>query len=197
MSNGFTLLELLLALAIFSLVSALTYSSIATGTNVALTSQKHGDKLRKIQLAWHIIDDDFRNMLSRPVRTGNSSIVPAYAENLDGFLVTFTRGAAPSLWQPGVSIARVGYRIEDNNLYRFYWSTIDNNNKTAPDKMLLVADIDSFIIDGYFATNERDKYLLPRSVIVTIISPDFGSIEKYYLGGDFSALDKSANIIAN
>ena len=76
-NKGFTLLELLVALTIFSLISVTVYSSLTS----MITTREHlktdSEQLQALQTAWRIIGRDIEQAVDRPVRSRYEEELPA------------------------------------------------------------------------------------------------------------------------
>lgn len=139
--NGFTLLELLIAIAIFAVVGVLAMS----GYNELLMQRERAAqtmaRARSVQRAMTRLTQDFAQLEPRPVRDATAATAnPALYFNASGtYLVELTRAG----WSnpAGVSRAtlqRVGYRLQDGKLYRDYWTVLDRTLNTTPVEAVLV-----------------------------------------------------------
>lgn len=106
--KGFTLLELLVALAIFALVSAMAYAGLARLVEARRTLAAEQERLGQLLFALTLFERDCRSMLSRPVRDGSGARQAA-----------LVGGASAVEWtllipEPGggASVSRVAYKLE-------------------------------------------------------------------------------------
>lgn len=125
--RGFTLLELLIALSIFALVAAMAYGGLNTilRTTEAIDARAHA--LRALQLAWLWLERDLEQYVDRPVRGEYGETRPALRlATPEGDLVVFTRdGWSNPLGEARSGLMRVAYRLQDETLYRRWWTVLD------------------------------------------------------------------------
>lgn len=121
--RGFTLVEMLVALTIFALMSVLAYR----GLNAALQTRAHltedNRRWRDIALTLAQLEQDMGLAVDRPVRGSGGLPLPAFigspqAPGVDDVQLGFSRmGMA---WQSGVlaDVQRYGYRLNKGTLDR-------------------------------------------------------------------------------
>src|SRR6267154_1770855 len=127
-SDGFTLLELLVAIAIFAIVGILAMS----GYNQLVRQREHAAdtmaRIRAVQRTVVRLTQDFGQLEPRPIRDATAATVqPALSFNTTGaYVVEFTRSGWTN--PAGINrstLQRVGYRLVDGKLYRDYWTVLD------------------------------------------------------------------------
>ena len=123
---GFTLLELLVAMAIFAFIGIMAYGGLAAMIKNSEGSREAREQLAEVQRGLRIVDDDMSMIVNRPVRDGLGSQQLALKSGRDGTTVLeFTRtvrareGFAPS------PFSRVRYRWQDGVLWRDEWNPPD------------------------------------------------------------------------
>jgi general secretion pathway protein J len=150
-AQGFTLLELLVAMAIFAIVGVLALG----GLNTVLTQQEIARtelaELQKVQRAMRLITGDFSQINPRMVRDqfiGDTPEEPLVADGRGDFLVRMTRDGWPnpfSLQARGM-LQRVQYRLEDRKLLREYWPVLDATLATEARSEVLLERVDAIEI---------------------------------------------------
>jgi general secretion pathway protein J len=145
--EGFTLLELLVALFIAAVMFALGYGAIRqalTGHDVIKEQQ---DRMLEVQTAMRVIEQDFVQLAPRPIRapTGGLSWLPALqATGTTQPVVTFTRDGWTNpngLQRPGLQ--RVAYFFENGTLRREYWNVLDPTQTSTTLKRDLLTKLKS------------------------------------------------------
>lgn len=124
--GGFTLLEIMVAIAITATIAALTYQSFHAASSGAERSAEVMDGINRLDRTWQIIGADFRHAL--PPEAGPTGLrFLFYAESLSGgaderhMLMRFTRrGWVNPLERLRSDIQELSYRVEDGNLWRDY-----------------------------------------------------------------------------
>src|SRR5688500_3833580 len=127
-SAGFTLLEILIAVAIFAIVSIM-----ALGGYNQLISQSdrinvNMERTRAVQLAVQRMVQDFAELEPRPVREalGSAPQPVLRAERRNQQLAELTRaGWSNPAGVPRPTLQRVAYRFDNNKLRREYWLALD------------------------------------------------------------------------
>ncbi len=137
--SGLTLIELLIAVAVFSVLSVLAYSGLNNVLLAANRTQAESEKLAQLQMAMRFIQRDFDQLVNRQIRDQFGDKQPALesAEPSDEQpMVTFTRAGWPN---PGgqlrSTLQRVAYDLneEEERLVRITWTELDG----APEETAL------------------------------------------------------------
>ncbi|MEQ8661111.1 MAG: type II secretion system minor pseudopilin GspJ [Gammaproteobacteria bacterium] len=145
--HGFTLLELLLAIAIFAVLSVLAYGGlrhvITLDAGLRVASTRHAE----VELALLLLEQDFREAVPRGVRDELGGTVPALRAGLDGDLLVLTRRVPdlPTITR-GAALARIRYRLEDGALYRDVWAQLDRTPATAYQTRRLLSDVQNLVL---------------------------------------------------
>lgn len=183
--KGFTLLELLVAMVIFSLMSVMAYgglSNVITGNEVIATQEK---RLKELQRTMMFLERDMRQLVQRPRNTGSGNVPGKafdYGLNSDG-LMEFTRAGNPNpIGLARSSLQRVRYDLEDKVLSRKSWALVDHLD-LEPTSMNLLSDLESFELRLLDKNNEwQENWKLPKeipkAVEITIVHPQWGEIKR-------------------
>jgi general secretion pathway protein J len=184
-SRGFTLIEMLVAIAIFAVASALAYGGLNTLVNARAQIDNRNDRLGRLQFAIGLIERDLRSIADRPVRENFGAERPA----LDGQAtnVELTRfGNANSLGLTRAELERVAYRLDDGVLQRRRYAVLDRAPGSLPDDTDLLDGIERFEL-RYRAADGRELRqwppprsddTLPRAVEIRIAGDDIGEIRR-------------------
>jgi general secretion pathway protein J len=130
-ARGLTLIELLIAVAVFAVLSALAYGGL---NNVLLTSsrtQAEADKLMVLQLAMRYLQRDVDQIVDRPIRDQYGDPQPALIStehSEEEPLISFTRaGWTNPAGQLRSTLQRVAYDYdeEEEEFVRIAWTTLD------------------------------------------------------------------------
>ncbi|RDV06336.1 type II secretion system protein GspJ [Sphingorhabdus pulchriflava] len=116
--NGFTLVEMLVALFVFGLISAAGVTMLRTTADSQIQLRdKLGERATLSRLS-NLIEADLAQAVPRPARIEGGSSRPAF-ESGDGQLFTFSRiGAAPDAVSAQPTLARIAYRFDGGKLVR-------------------------------------------------------------------------------
>ena len=208
--TGFTLLELLVALAVFSVLAAISYG----GLNKILTGSAHSsqqmDRLAELQRAFVRVGRDLEQAVVRPVRSEYGDSMPAFAgKGLEykqtELLFELTRnGWRNPLGRERSHLQRIAYGIKDNKLIRFRWAVLDRAQDSEPTESELLTDIKSIKVRFLDQQNlwqpewpldnpngpptgspsatgdELSQPQIPRAVELTIDVEGWGKIRRLY-----------------
>ena len=127
-SRGFTLIEVLVAMAIFGVLTILAYSALGQTLSNADMLNERMDRLQAVQRTMRYLSNDLSNASPRPVRNElGDAYMPAVmvsASNL--FALAVTHGG----WSNPAGLARSTqqrsvYLLEDGKLFRVYYTVLD------------------------------------------------------------------------
>jgi general secretion pathway protein J len=140
--NGFTLLEMLVASAIFAVLSVMAYSGLQTVLNVRDETQKQSERLAGLQVMLGLMQMDFVQAIDRPVRDGNGVTVPALVGDGDIGSLEFTRGGVSNPLQlPRSQLQRVAYGLKDGGLVRDTWQVLDRAQDSVSRQTLFLPGV--------------------------------------------------------
>jgi general secretion pathway protein J len=142
--QGFTLVEVLIALSITAFVSMIAYSSLSSVISGVESMRESTDRTYEINRAWMIISRDLRQFVPRPVRDEFGEEEPAMSGGpVARFALSFTRAG----WHnpnanPRSNLQRINYRIEDEALWRDSYTVLDRAGNTEPQSVLLLDGVE-------------------------------------------------------
>ncbi|MFZ6044363.1 type II secretion system minor pseudopilin GspJ, partial [Vibrio natriegens] len=125
---GFTLLEVLVAIAVFAMLSLSAYQVMNGVQRSDAQSRDHNERLQEIQRAMVMLDNDFRQVVPRKVRDQGelvSDILLRSGEYLldsssQGILFTRLGWQNPQQMFPRGEVLKVGYRVVEGTLERVW-----------------------------------------------------------------------------
>lgn len=129
--TGFSLLELLVALAVFAALAAAAYGGLASvaRTRGALATEQ--DRLAALVRAVSAFERDLRQAISRPVLGNNGTPLQALVGASDSIELT-RLGYANPLAEPRSHLERVAWADERGVLRRARWAVLDRAPDSAP-----------------------------------------------------------------
>jgi general secretion pathway protein J len=141
---GFTLIEVLIALAITAFVSSIAYASLSTVLVGVEGTRRSADRTYELNRAWTIISRDLRQFSSRPVRDEFGEEEPAMTGGEAArSLLSFTRsGWHNPVGQLRSTLQRVNYLVEDQALWRESFAVLDRAGDSQPARVKLLDDVE-------------------------------------------------------
>jgi len=192
--RGFTLLELLVTMAVFAVFSLMALG----GLNNFLTQQALVNdelaRLEQVQRLMRTLTSDLSQAQPRCVRDelGLSREGSFLADGRGDYLLRFTRGG----WRnpaalPRGTLQRVQYRLEDDRLLREYWPVLDRVLGQEPRSTVLLDELDEltfeFLDDAdqwqslwppLLAGGSPSCEQRPRAVRITLEIAGFGEMQR-------------------
>lgn len=143
-SAGFTLIEVLIAMAITAFVSMIAYTSLSTVMSGVESLRENTDRIYEVNRALMIISRDLRQFTNRPVRDEFGEIEPALTGGIQArFTLSFTRtGWHNPNDHPRSNLQRINYRLEEGGLWRDSYAVLDRAADTEPQTVLLLDEVD-------------------------------------------------------
>lgn len=197
-SAGFTLLEVLVALGIFALFSAMAYGSLVRLLENRERLEIERAFWREISLLYTRMQDDFTQARERRVRDTDGQLLFAFIGQPTGPSaisppsVELTRGGAPTGVSGRPDLQRIGYRLADGVLYRLTWPVLDRAPGTRPLAVPVFEHVEEFQVRFYENTwlnqwppqpQQPGVPALPRAVEVTIVHRSRGKFTRTFLVG--------------
>jgi general secretion pathway protein J len=175
-SRGFTLLELIVAIAIFSIIST---SSAYFIRNVLLAQERSNEiatQLEEVQKVWLLLQQDIEQAVARSVRDQNGDPKPVFSGEQQQ--LAFTRIGWPLLppravllteknegpqvagvvTSPRSEVLRVRYYLEDERLMRSYWPIPDLAEDAQPQTSVVLSKVTALELQYVFASpNDKQQ----------------------------------------
>lgn len=192
--SGFTLIEVLVALAVFGVLSMLAYATLGSTLSNADYLTDRMERLQSVQRAMRFLTTDIMEAAPRPVRTElGDSYRPALYSALSGdFAIELTHsGWSNPAGLPRGTLQRVAYRIEDGVLLRYHWNVLDRTFSNDPIVTELLDDVDGLFFRFFDPSGESSEIwppqnqqggaglrTRPRAVEIILSLPDQGEITR-------------------
>jgi general secretion pathway protein J len=138
--SGFTLLEVLVAIGIFSVVAIISYSTLDTYLDQRERLTSHYGKLERLQRLFILLQRDIQFSVGRKVRNGGE-LQPAMLSAQGDALITMTVAQADVQSVVGVSLKRVEWQLDGHELVRSQWNVLDHTGNIEPARLLVSDEI--------------------------------------------------------
>ncbi|MDP4650697.1 MAG: type II secretion system minor pseudopilin GspJ [Haliea sp.] len=142
-AQGFTLVEVLIALAITAFVAAIAYAGLSTVISGVESTRGVAERTWEVNRALQIVQRDLRELVDRPVRDEFGDEEPALMGGPAArFLLSFTRtGWHNPTDQQRSTLQRVNYVWLDDSLWRESYWVLDRAGSTEPRRVRLLTGV--------------------------------------------------------
>lgn len=193
-ARGFTLLELLVAMAIFAIVGALALTGYTQLQRQSEIVEQRLARTRDVQRTVQLVANDIEQIEPRPIREPiGETVLPAVSAGLDpSYSLSLTRaGYSNTAGVQRPTLQRVGYRLENGELWRDTWPALDRTIAVEPVRRKLLTGVRSVTfrfldpsrswVDRWPETQTPDAAsarLRPAAVEVVIELEDWGEVRR-------------------
>ncbi|EMK3382688.1 type II secretion system minor pseudopilin GspJ [Vibrio parahaemolyticus] len=207
-TKGFTLIEVLVSIAIFASLSVAAYQVVSQVQRSNELSQERTQRLNELQRAMVMMDNDFRQMALRQTRTNGED--PAgqlifwsdYLLDSDAKGLMFARVGwhNPQQQFPRGEVTKVGYRVKEETLQRVWWRYPDTPVGQEGIVTPLLTQVESFVMRFYDGKQWKAEWdsnkALPKAVSVVLKLKDYGEITRTYLTPDGKLTESDSNNVS-
>jgi len=165
--KAFTLIEVLVALAIFGIMTVIAYSILGRTLAEAEMLGDSMDRLKAVQRTMRLLDSDLMQAAPRPVRDVlGDGYQPAVRTSLASeFALEVTHGGWPNPANlPRGTLQRSAYRIEDGELIRYHWRVLDRTINNEPIETVLLDGVESIVFRYLTSDGEGSEQWPPANV---------------------------------
>ena len=186
---GFTLLEVMVALAVFAILSTITASAMYQAFDTRARVNVQANQLNEIQLALTLIARDTEQMIERGTIGDEMRMFPPFVGQ--GAYLEFTRGGFvnPNGIERRSTLQRIAYKCADNKLVRRSWDALDTTNRNHYLDKTILGHLDkckfSYLANNrqilpewreYAVQQNQKKETLPIAIQVTLTVHDLGNM---------------------
>ena len=191
--RGFTLIEVLVAMAILAVVIMATHQILDSTTKAKEASDEKIAELNGLQTAFRLMDQDFSQMTQRTVRNEAGDAQEQYLlagryileSQYDGIAFVRDGWGNPINLLPRSELQAVGYRVLDDNLERVYRVYVDQLDNMEPRVQVVLKGIEELKFEFLDANNEWQEQwqikALPKAVAVTLQQIEAEPIRRVFL----------------
>ncbi len=196
-SQGFTLLEVMIAIVIMAMIAIMTSQAFTAAIASSEATEEAIDRMAEVDRIWVLFENDTRNAIpAMPNLVREKLIPPLYVDPSDQYRMTLLRaGYANPLHLPRTEVVRVGYRIEDNVLWRDTWVDISESDERKAKQQKILENVEEIFIKVLptqgatvlggpwlerWPQNGQDQQTLPSALEITLKLEDVGEVKRLY-----------------
>lgn len=177
--SGFTLIEILIAISIFSLMSMIASTVLYSVFNAREKTTQQAIRLSELQLAVTLIERDLLQVVNRPILTPTG-----YQNSVEGAVDTlhFSRGGNvnPQYQDLRSSLQRVHYELSQGRLIRKSMPLMDHTHPLNSAKETLLHHVTQlefqYIDDQNQLHPQWLSRILPKAIRVSLTLHDWGNV---------------------
>lgn len=190
MCKGFTLLEILIAVFVFSILSVLLGTTLHVVLDHQARAEQNADSFETLQIAMLLLSRDLEQVINRPVMNNEDKQEAAFIGTTQ--MMTFTHaGLSNPLDQlPRSTLQRTRYKVVQGDLIRETWPVLDLSPTTKPNQRIILKNVTNFSITYFDANNKPKKQwpiqdqpelIFPHVVRISFIVQHWGKMEQTYV----------------
>jgi general secretion pathway protein J len=143
---AFTLIELLIAMAIFAILSAISYRTLSSVFATREALQRETTILRDRALFFSRLENDFAGLLNRPIINADGNPdkplrMTAFVATSNDATIAFSRVGFVGTEDGNSAPQRVGYRLREGKLEMLLWDGLDQAPRATPSAYAVLRDV--------------------------------------------------------
>ena len=194
--KGYTLVEVLIVMSLFSLISLLSLSFLNTSVSSSIGITSKSKLLNQLSVFSEVLEDDLFHVAKQFPRSDETNQFPSFFKLNNNFqegeaILEFVRSSSSDGVDELGAINKVMYKVEDNILYRNFSPYL--NAPYEKQALALLSDLEELEIKVLFDRNEyltwppfneADLKIYPTLIEINIKFSD-GNFEKIlFISGD-------------
>lgn len=140
-SQGFTLIEILIALTLFAILATITSSILYHAFTIRTQVNAQAEQLSALQMAISIVQQDTLQTVDRPVRGNDQLLHAAFVGQAQYMEFTRDGHLNPKSIEKRSTLKRVALLCKEGKLLRRTWESLDVVNRSKFEDKVLLADL--------------------------------------------------------
>jgi len=187
---GFTLLEILIAIFIFTLISIIMMTGLHTVFNNQIVTEKKADKMTELQRSFLLISRDFEQAIDRPITNAKGILESTLVGTPRMVALTHAGVANPEGTLQRSTLQRVQYHLDQTALIRETWPVLDQVPKTQSNKRILLNSVTHLQFEYLDSTGKFQRNWppantpdagFPKAIRISLELKNWGKISQLYL----------------
>ena len=137
-SGGFTLIEVILVVLIFSIMAAMAYGGLNSVLKTRVSIEASMKRTADLQKAYMRMRSDFQNFVPRPIRDNFGDLQPSIRGAREQVIELTRGGWRNPLFLKRSSMERVTYALDGDKLQRASYRVLDRAQDTQPVRVTLL-----------------------------------------------------------
>ena len=188
--RGFTLLEILIALFIFTILSVMMASGLRSVLNSQTATEKKADHFTELQVALLLISRDIEQAINRPITNAKGMVEAAMIGTPRTLTLTHAGLANPGGQLQRSTLQRTQYLTDKQDFIRETWEVLDQSAKTESAQRILLDSAEELRFEyldnrGQFQKNwppaDNQQAGLPKAIRIHLTLKNWGKISQTYL----------------
>mgnify|MGYP001490234479 FL=1 len=194
--KGYTLVEVLIVMTLFSVISLLSLSFLNTSVSSSIGISSKSKLLNELSLLSELLKDDLFHVAKQYPRADELNQFPTFFKLDNDFregepILELVRNSASDGIEDQGAINKIHYKVKDNVLYRNYSSYLNSAYQERP--FALVSEIEDIEIKAFYDKNEyliwppfneADIEIYPTLLEVNIIFNEGNFKKIFFISGD-------------
>ena len=195
-ARGFTLIEVLIAMAIMAFITLATHQIFDSATRAKSLSEETLSELSRLQLVFRMMEQDFSQVSKRKVRNEAGDTQERYLmherylfdSEYDGIAFVRSGWTNPGNLLPRSELQAVAYRVQEGSLQRLYRLYVDQLDGSEPRVQTLLEGVSELKFEFYDSESPQEKWQsqwqkesLPVAVAVEITLEDERVLRRSFL----------------
>ncbi|MFQ6292680.1 type II secretion system minor pseudopilin GspJ [Yersinia enterocolitica] len=186
--NGFTLLEMMVSLALLAIISLTGYQILQSVVRNDQITQQHATRLAGVQRMLILFEQDLVNAIVRPPKSSQVDNIPEFVSGHVGIdsesgslLLTRTNWINPSAYLARSQLQRVGWRIYQQSLERINYQHPDSYGLVEPQITAHFDEVTELQLRFYQRGRWQDQWAnntLPEAIEITFIVAGYGKLQR-------------------
>lgn len=192
--QGFTLIEILIALVVFAILASITASTLYYAFNARARVNVQAERLNALQLAISLMEQDTRQIIERPIRGNDMHPFPIFIGQAQYLELTRDGNLNPNSTEKRSNLIRVAWVCEKDKLLRRTWSSLDPIDRNVYEDRVLIDNLTScnfsYLNQNLQVLNEwreqavtqnQRKEPFPKAIKMSLVLNDWGEMSLLFI----------------
>jgi general secretion pathway protein J len=188
-SVGFTLIEVVVALAVFAIVGITAFSGLNAILKWQIDLEIRSDQIKSIQLTLKYLERDINRAIARPIRDQYGDTQPAFSSDGESIMSLTYSGWRNPAGLLRSHLQRVAYEVNEKQFKRHSWNRLDGAISEDAREAVLLEEVENLEIEFLNQNNtwvdrwppinsDSTSIGLPRAVQISFEAQPIGKITR-------------------